>query len=314
MASKKTEVASEVTIEKVQEGSLTISQAFEAAKAEIQRIDERAEYAIQVVTQAIRSRATISKGIVLLNLKEQFKNNPELDGQWTSFLSDLGVHHSLANRWMTAASVVQENAGDFGVDILMEFSPHALAELPRLPQPMAKAVLQEAVETGKPKTIKEVQALATAPTTKRFKTLEELEALASEKDNLKEQLSQVDEDSEDAAVLSSQLKALENRERVLQQEKDALKEEIDEANRQKAQLAEEASALRKELTNLKFDEDAARIQRVKRISHSLPNLLPQALADFQRYLAEKSFYSIDSRQAIDAQAKALLEALKKHYD
>jgi hypothetical protein len=292
---------------KIDDKNLELDTAFdtaiEQAREEIHRIDERAEFAISVVTQAIRTQATVAKGRVLLQLRERFDQVPQLDGKWVEFLNSEDITQQAANGWMNAARAVNENSLQYGEDFLMGFSATALAKVQTLPAVIKEAVLETAVEEDKVPTLKEVEAVGKKPATKLAKALEQLELNA---------LKQVEAENSEDSYPEERYK-LRQQEKKLQETIEQLKSQIAEDKIKREQQEKEAERLNAELDLLKYDDAAAREQRVKRVASSLIVSLPAVLSDLQKYVAEKDHYESKHVKSIDSSIDTLINFLKPLY-
>ena len=278
--------------------------AIQQAKDEIARIDERADFAISVVTQAIRTQASVAKGAVLLKLRERFDQVPALDGKWYQFLDEIEVNKANAIRWMNSARVVAEHGPQCGEDLLLSFSSEGLNNLYRLPTVIKEAVLEDAVETGKPPSSKEMADITAKPQTKLAKALEALEAKA-------ERLEELNEGAE--PTHSQEKYQLKGDTKKLEETIEQLKSQIAEDKIKAEQSAKETERLNAELELLKYDDEAAREQRVKRVGNTLIVQLPAVLSDLQKYVAEKDHYDKKVVDSLDKSIETLINYLKPLY-
>lgn len=282
---------------------LAFDAAIEKAREELHRIDERAQFAISVVTQAIKTQATVAKGRVLLALRERFDQVPQLDGKWMQFLDSENITSQTASGWMCAAKAVNENAAEYGEEFLMGFSATALSRVQSLPTVIKDAVLSEAAETGEPPAYKELEVLRKKPAVKLAKALEQLENNALRQVEAKE--------TGDAFVGESA--RLRQQEKKLEETIEQLKSQIAEDKIKREQQEKEAERLNAEIELLKYDDEAAREQRVKRVANTLIVQVPAVLSDLQKYIAEKEFYSSKQRDSIDNSIETLVNFLKPLY-
>ena len=283
---------------------VAFSTAIQQAKDEIARIDERAEFAISVVVQSIKTQATVAKGGVLLKLRERFDQVPALEGKWTEFLGEIGVVDATAVLWMNSARVVADNGDVCGVDFLMEFGSSTLNKIQRLPTVIKEAVLADAVDTGDIPTSRDIGELTKQPTTKLAKALEALEAKAERLDELNAgaEPSNVNEKYNLAKDSDKLLETIEQ-----------LKSQIAEDKIKAEQSVKETERLNAELELLKFDDDAARDQRIKRVGNTLIVQLPAVLSDLQKYIAEKDHYENKVVDSVDKSIEILINFLKPLY-
>lgn len=271
--------------EKNSELDAAFDSAIEQAKDEIASIDERAEFAISVVTQSIRTQATVAKGKVLLKLRERFDQAPELELKWDGFLRSLDVAHASCHQWMNAARMVAENSIEYGEDFLLQFAPKTLNRMQTLPGVIKEAILEDAHDSGVIPVEKEVVDIGKQPQTKLAKAMEQLEATA--------------DTPKDVAKLQDTI--------------ETLKSQIAEDKIRKEMQEKESERLTAELDLLKFDDDAAREQRTKRVASSLIVSIPAVLSDVQKYIAEKDEYPAKTSKNIDETLETLVNYLKPFY-
>ena len=271
-------------------GELAVSMdtALEQAKSDLAAIDEKADFALQVVAQSIRTQATVAKGKVLIQLREQY---PALatkgkNAVWSKFLESIELTTTTAGYWMKAAEAVEKNSDAFGEDFLLQFNTHSLATLQSMPEVIREAVLEDAVESGEIPTQREVNEVAQKPQTKLAKALEKLDDIDVE-DEVK-----IDKMKETITQLKSQI--AEEKIKVDQQEK-------------------ENERVTAELELLQYDDGAAREQRIKRVSNQLIVSIPSVLSDLQKYIAEKEHYPSKTTKSLDASLETLVNFLKPLY-
>ena len=299
-----TEPAGSLAVVENNELDLAFDVAIQQAKEEIARIDERADFAISVVTQAIKTQATVAKGRVLVKLRERFDQVPALDGKWLKFVAELDVSQIVATQWMNAARAVDENSVEYGEDFLMGFSSTALAKVQTLPAVIKDAVLSDAVESGVALKVTEMEELHKKPQTKLAKAMEALEAKA-------DRLGELQSGAEPTAP--SEKSRLTADTKKLEDTIEVLKSQIAEDKIKAEQAAKDTERLNAELELLKYDDIAAREQRIKRVSSSLIVQLPAVLSDLQKYIAEAEHYESKTRKSIDTSVETLVNFLKPIY-
>jgi hypothetical protein len=295
-----------------------LNNALAKAEEELKRIDERAEYAISIVSQAIRTRAAVEKGRVLLSIKEKFNTLPEFDGKFHEWMKLAGVSISHAQKWMNAARVVDDATPIFGENLVMNMGVSTLDGLHRLPTEAKVEVLCTAEETGKAPTEKEVRAIAQKPETKLTKAQELLAEARAKRDEKRELVEEVKADPEinykDPEYSKAFVEASKAEARVVE-----LEGQVEEfrllVRTEKAKAEAEAKArasAEAELESLKFDDEAARQQRIKRIQSTLTVQIPQVVSDIQKYRAERDHYDEEYRIALDTLIKDLQSYLSEY--
>ena len=304
---KKTENAVPVLAnieEKNSELDAAFDSAIEQAKEEIASIDERAEFAISVVTQSIRTQATVAKGKVLLKLRERFDQVPELEGKWDLFLDSFEAANVTMYQWMSAAKMVAENSIEYGEDFLLNFGSSSLSRIQQLPVVVKEAVLEDAKESGEIPGQIEVREICRQPQTKLAKAMEDIEIKAERLAEIENGSPQVNVQEKHRAKVSIN---------KLNETIETLKSQIAEDKIKKEMQEKESERLTAELDLLKFDDDAAREQRTKRVASSLIVSIPAVLADVQKYIAEKDEYPSKTSKSIDETLETLVNYLKPFY-
>ena len=278
-------------------------QCIEQARQDIRAIDEKAEFAIQVVTQSIRTQATVAKGKVLLKLRERFDQVPALEGKWTTFLKTIDISSSAACQWMNAAKAVAENELSYGEDFLLQFSPQTLNKIQTLPSTLKTAVLEDAADSGKIPGQVEMTKLSSQPTTRLAKALEQLEENALRQERITTEGEKREGEKWEADAMEKKL--LETIEQLKSQiAEDKIKRDVEEKEKER---------LTAELELLKYDDEAAREQRIKRVANTLIVSIPAVLSDVQKYIAEKDHYDGKTTKSLDDSLETLVTYLKPLY-
>ena len=293
---------------------------------EILNIGRKADAAIKQIVAQIKGRATLEIGKKLCEIYDHF-NDRNLDGLpgWRNYVESCGVNYRSAQVYISAARAVDTYNFLFGDDYdpaaIYQIADGALSKLTRsLPSERALEIMYDVANGGSVPTEKELTKEANKPEVKLTKKQEDLQAA---KEKLAQRKQKYEEVKADPAILPTDAEYIEAVQlvknlkfSVTRQEAqiEKMKAEIAESKAREARLQEERAAMEAELEAMKFDDAAAREQRVKRISHTLPNLIPQALADLQRYIAEKVHYEPEVQKGIDDQVKTFISYCKEHYD
>jgi molecular chaperone GrpE (heat shock protein) len=148
--------------------------------------------------------------------------------------------------------------------------------------------------------LKEVENILKQPQTKLAKAMEELEAVAERKE---------DPERSDAKSRSNDNIA----EARLQETIEQLKSQIAEDKIKAEMEAKDKERINAELELLKYDDEAAREQRIKRVSNSLIVSIPAVMADVQKYIAEKEHYDSKTIKSLDDSLDTLINYLKPLY-
>ena len=298
-----TDLAGALAVSETTELDLAFDKCIEQARDQIRAIDEKADFAIQVVTQSIRTQAAVAKGKVLLTLRERFDQVPALEGKWKQFLDSIEVGSSTACNWMNAAKAVDENQLNYGEDFLMNFSPMTLSKIQTLPSVLKEAVLDDAAESGQVPGQVEMTKLSAKPTTRLAKAMEQLEENALRQERIKNEGEKREGEKGEADKYEAKL--LETIEQLKSQiAEDKIKQEVE---------AKEKERVEAELELLKYDDEAAREQRIKRVTNTLIVSIPAVLSDLQKYIAEKEYYSSKATKSLDDSLETLVNYLKPLY-
>lgn len=291
-------------------------QKMDAAAAELQRITERTEFALSVVTQAIRTQEAIAKGKVLKQLRDEIP-----DGEWMKFLNreDVSINHGTALGYINAAQLVEDAGPLYGEDMLMNIGSTTLDLIHKLPTNEKLEVLDQTQETGKPPTQRQLQKLQSKTSTKLSKNAEKLIEAKERKESA---TNSVDRKHANADVKRLELRILQL-ESDLEKEQsqkteisDSLTEKEDDLHTATRKLEEAQADLAKALEeshSLRFDADTARQQRVSRVGNQLILTVPQLLADLQKFVAEYDYFSDNVQIAVGDQLKTLMAYLDEHF-
>lgn len=292
--------------------------ALAHAEAEIARIDERAEIAIQVVTQSIRTQAAVAKGRLLLDIRDKYAHIPGFTKSLEEFSKRIGAPATTIRNWMAAASAVAKHENVFGTEFLMEQSASSLARMNGLPEKIQVAILEDSVDEGKLPTTKEMKEIANTTSVKIMSAEEKLQEALIKKKNAEEdwELAKNDPDckphSEEYVHMRSALQVANTSVDTYKQQVEQLKADLvgEKAKAESAKKAQEQ--LNKEIESLKFDDTAAKEQRIKRISATLTINIPQILSDVMKFVAEENEYQDSYKTAIREQMVQLHTFLGEH--
>jgi hypothetical protein len=295
-------------------------EALQGLVEELRRIDERAQLAITTVTQAIKTQAVVAKGRALLEVERRLEGFTEenRNSRLLPLLRELGgPDERTAKTWMAAALSVESNAYlTGGEDFLLNFTPQVLTKLQELPESKRADLIEEA-QTGKTKiTAKKIKEVAAQPDTQRDATAEALEKANQEKERLvkelealKRDMTVVTDDPEYQRVLAAQQKAVEQV-TDLEEKYEELKKE---ARAYKQQAFETAKKLEEVSSNEEAEAEEAKRVRIRKISSTLPNRIPDVLADIQRFHAEEKDFDPEVRGIIINQIKTLAAFIIPNY-
>lgn len=314
------ELGGALEVSQVSSVALDERAALEGLVDELRRIDERTELAIQTVTQAIKTQAVVAKGRALLEVERRLEGFTEenRNERLLPMLASIGgPSEREAKTWMAAAMSVEQNAYlTGGEDFLLNFTPTVLQKLGSLPESKRADVIEQAVKDDKPVTTKQVQEVAKQPDTKAEKAAEDLEAAVAERDRLAQELEAlkrdmtvVTDDPEYQRVLNANKAAYKEVEKL----ESNLEELKKEARTFKLQAYEAQKKLGEMESSSEEQEAEAKKVRIRKISSTLPNRLPDVLADIQRFHGEESEYDSEVRKIIIEQIKMMAAFIIPHY-
>lgn len=304
-----------MTITPVNVTDITVQELCDRAAADWRAISCSAEEAFQVASKVIRLHESIAKGKLLIQLRNQIPR-----GEFTQFLSrdDVGISSTAAYGLMAVAELYDKYGDTYGQKVLEKFSSTSLVQLSSLSDLTIEHVLSEAVNSSAP-TIQQIRALSNDPEIKLLKAeQDERKYNQQHQKALKERDSvrsdpQIKHDSKEYQLATSTerqaKRVLENAQKKVAELQAQLAQEQAKTSAAQAEkvLAEE------KLEKALFDEDTAVSLQIKRVGYNLQNMVPQVLADLQRFTAEKQRYPETLRLHIEEQVTQLLTYLSKHY-
>jgi hypothetical protein len=279
-------------------------------------IDAKADFAIKKIVATIQGRANLEKGKVIAEVQDHFHEQDGRGSGLRKWYASISLTASQAVKFAQAYRTTQEFAELFDglVDPLkvLECSDATLNRIQTLPQKFKEEVMAE-VAVGNVPTSRDVVELQQKPEVKLSKALELLERAKARKVKADERWEEVKADPEITvnhrvdeyrraqANANCADKSIQNFEKQVAEltelvEAEKLKTAESEAREAKAQA---------ELQKLKFDDAKARNERIKRLTSSLTVGVPQALADLQKFFAEKDHYPEEVRDHVLEQATQL---------
>ena len=294
--------------------------ALEGLVLEFKRIDERVEEAIKALCQAMRTQAVVAKGVALLNVERSLEGFTEenRNQRLLPLLAELGgPSEKEAKTWMAAAMSVEQNAYlAGGEDFLLNFTPSVLQGLNQLPEGKRSDLIEEAVENNKPVTQKKVKEVAKQPDTKAEKAEEELAAAVSERDRLTQELEALKRDMTVVTDDPEYIRVRESNDAAAKQV-ESLAEKLEELKKEARTYKQQAYEANKKLgdieTSTEEQEEEAKKVRIRKISSTLPNRLPDLLADIQRFHNEELSYDDEVREIITNQIRMIAAFIIPNY-
>lgn len=320
--SKSVEKAPEASVEEALVVAPTAEEtlALQTLVDELRRIDERADLAVATVTQAIRTQAIVAKGRALIEVERRLEGFTEenRNSRLLPLLKELGGPDELtAKKWMAAALSVEQNAYlTGGEDFLLNFTPAVLTKLQALPESKRADILEDAQQNGSKVTAKQLDEVAKQPDTKRDKTEEDLQQARQERDQLakevealKRDMTVVTDDPEYQRAIAAQENAVAQ---VI-----TLEEKLEELKKEARAYKQQAYEATKKLEEQAHDDEGqaaeAKRVRIRKIASTLPNRIPDVLADIQRFQAEENDFDPEVREIIITQIRTLAAFIIPNY-
>lgn len=292
--------------------------ALNDAAEKIKQIDQQAEFTINMLSKAVKTRADVEKGSVLRVLKEQLEANSQYhDSSFKSWLAEQGITYVVASRWMNASMMVEDGASIFGEEMMLGISTSSLARMQNLPADAKLDMLEVVEKTGKAPTMREVEEKGQKLETQISKTAELLQAAREKRQQAWEDWETVKAEHKpgDAGYKLGNRTAHDSSNRVAELEKrlEELQKKLEDEERKSATEAAARRSKEEELEKMMFDDVSVREQRIKRIQSTLTVHIPQVQSDLQRFKAEYKHYPEDHRAAIDnliIELKSFLQDIK----
>ena len=316
--------ASDITIDAtvidVSEVEAEVDKAFLREKgSDILMIEAKADFAIKKIVATIQGRASLAKGKVIAEVQdrfhEQFFNGKGLARWYESVGLKQGAASSYAAAYRATAQFQDLFDGLVEPTKVLECSDLALAKIQHLPTDYKEDVLAE-IAVGNIPTGKEVAELASQPEVKLSKAQELLAAAKARKKAAEARYEEVKNDPDIPATINGEYSpeyqsakaaahSANTSVKRFEEQIATLQKQVEEEKLKTAQAAEREAKAKKELQQLKFDDAKTREERVKRLTSSLTIGVPQALADLQKFFAEKDHYPEDVRKHVLEQATHL---------
>ena len=289
---------------------------LEQAEEELASIDLGVKVALSKVAQSVITRSIIMKGRVLLAIREKVSN-----AEYVEFLQrpTVGIGETTANQWIDCWKISRDYQHRYEVELLETFGSTSLSILSKLPMGLQEEILDAAEKFGEYPTNTSLRDLSKLDRVRLQKLKEEKEKSLKEEEEAVEAFNAVD-GKRDAHANPEYRKALNDKGNA-KRKKDLLDKKIAKLEAQleleqaKATSAEASQkAAEEKLDQVLFDEDTAASLQVKRVGYNLQNMVPQVLADLQRFTSERQRYPEELRLHIEDQTRQLLHYLTKHYD
>ena len=312
----------DMSIIDVSEADSEVDKAFLQEKgAKILVIEGRAEFAIRKIVGTIQGRASLEKGKVIAEVQDYFKATGTKT--LTKWYASVGLEQSKANRYANAYRTIAKFQEMFdGViepEKVLECGDLTLEKIHKLPESYKEEALED-IAAGKPPTTKEISELAKKPEVKLSKAQELLAAALKRKEAADAKWEEVKADPE----ISSKDKEYRDAQRLLtnnnvsvknfEEQIATLQTQIEEEKLKAVQAEERQAAIQEELDKMKFDDEISIGLMVKRTGYNLQNMVPQVLADVQRFHSAKEKFPEELSDFLEQNIHQLYNYLKQHYD
>jgi septal ring factor EnvC (AmiA/AmiB activator) len=289
---------------------LDLGEEFQQLSNDLDTVDQNAATVIAGLIQTVDTQAQIAKGKLIVQFREE---HPALHRKWNQFLKLKGLAKNTVYRWENSYRCSEEVKDRIGDEQLKVFGASVLATLY---SGLSTETRIRILESGSC-TQREVNSLLADPQEK-LNRAEEDHSIAVEKDakakkDLQEYSGPRSRNNPEFITVKKKAENSKGSLDKLEAKIAKLKEQI-QLEQDKASAAEAAKDKAEEqLNQVMFDEDTSKDLQVKRVGYNLQNMVPQVLADSQRYLSERNRYSEDLRFHIDQQLTQLLTYLQTHY-
>ena len=282
--------------------------------ARILTVTAKADFAIKKIVATIQGRASLEKGKIIAEVQDRFYSEDERGTGLNKWYKSVGLTAGCASNYARAYRATKEFQGLFdGIvepEKVLKCSDSTLAKIQTLPEEYRHEKLAEIAVGNIPKR-SDIEHLQDKSEVKLSKAQELLAAAKERMAKADKRWEEVKADPE-LKPGTSEYKAAEsdkaNAVRAVdnfQQQIATLKTQVEEEKLKAAEAEKREAATKAELQKLKFDDAKSRAERVKRLTSSLTVGVPQALADLQKFFAEKDHYPEDVRKHVLEQATQL---------
>jgi hypothetical protein len=287
-----------------------LGEEFQQLSNDLDTVDQNADTILTALTNSVRTKAIIAKGGIVVHFKT---TRPELSGNWLRFLDYKGLAVNTVSTWENAYKCYEEHKDYLSDETLFGFGANILASLYK---GLAFNTRVQVLESGRCN-ITEAKKLTSDPEHKLLKAEEDLEKAKAKSAEaltvLEEYEGPRNVQEPDYVKRSNDRRNSERSVKTLEAKIAKLKEQI-QLEQDKTSAAEAAKDKAEEqLNQVMFDEKTSKELQVKRVGYNLQNMVPQVLADSQRYISEKANYPEDLRFHLDQQLTQLLTYLQTHY-
>lgn len=283
-------------------------------------IEAKADFAIKKIVATIQGRASLEKGKIIAEVQDRFREKFPGGrglGKWYKSVGIPSTH--TANKWAQAYRATAEFQELFDglvePEMVLECSDTTLERIKSLPLQYREEVMAE-IAVGNPPNGAEVTKLSQKTEVKLSKAEELLAAAKARRDGASEKFEEVKADPDIPPSIHGEMnpkykqanQAIQNADRAVENFEAQIAElqtQIEEERLRTAESQAREAKTNADLQKLKFDDARTREERIKRLTSSLTVGVPQALADLQKFFAEKDFYPEDVRNHVLEQATYL---------
>jgi hypothetical protein len=289
-----------------------LGEEFQQLSDDLDLIDQNAATVLKAFVRTVETQTAVAKGKAIYEFRQ---SHPELHWNWNKFLQSKGIPKCNSDLWVSTYKCYLENKEEFSDEYLFGFSATVLAKLVRgLSFESRRSIIAQGHLTRN-----ELQVVLSDPQEKLKKLEEDLNLAEIKAEKAAEAFTLYDGGPRNTHTNPEYQKINRDKQssRLSVQKLEAkiakLKEQL-QLEQDKTSAAEAAKDKAEEqLNQVMFDEKTSKGLQVKRVGYNLQNMVPQVLADSQRYISEKANYPEDLRFHLDQQLTQLLTYLQTHY-
>ena len=252
------------------------------------------------------ARAALEVGRELVDIQERFRATDARGTGLVKFYESLGLTMSQVSRWTAKYKAFQAYVEIFGeVDCeaatkFNDMADRAASNLMALPTEYREAFFAD-IALGNVPSQDTVEEVCKRPEVKLSKAEELLEAAKVRQSKAEDRWEMLKADPEIKSSdpeYKSASTAFRQASKIIAKYEDQIKEleqRVLAEEMRNAEYEEREKRVKTELEKLKFDDEATRTERIKRLTNSLTISVPQVMADLQKFFAEKENYPEDVR-------------------
>ena len=262
------------------------------------------------------ARAALEVGRELVAIQERFRENDSKGSGLVRFYESLGLSPTQVSRWTAKYKAFKAYVEIFGeVDCeaankFNDMADRAASNLMALPTEYREAFFAD-IALGNIPAQDTVEEVCKRPEVKLSKAEELLEAAKVRQAQAEEKWELLKADPQAKSTdpeYRSASTAFRQASKIIAKYEDQIKEleqRVLAEEMRNAEYEEREKRVKSELEKLKFDDEATRTERIKRLTNSLTISVPQVMADLQKFFAEKEDYPEDVRSHLLEQSTYL---------